>query len=100
MCRAWHGKRKRIKINVEFYQLVSDNKSQQSVQGRIRDFMTKEKELITQRELAHTLGVCAATIRRWEDCPRVAISKGRHRFNLAAVRAWLELRAAGKGVQA
>ena len=62
-----------------------------------------EAELLTQRKVARMLGVCVTTVRRWKDCPRVAISPGRYRYNLAAVRAWLESRAAGtagKGVEA
>lgn len=56
--------------------------------------------LLTQRKTAQALGVCVTTVRRWKDCPRVRISPGRYRYDLAAVRAWLETRTAGKGVQA
>lgn len=55
-------------------------------------YMHMETTLLTQRKLAHALGVCVVTVRRWKECPRVAISKGRHRYDLAAVRAWLESR--------
>ena len=50
---------------------------------------------MTQQDIAKALGVCNTTVRRWQDCPRIAISKGRYRYNLAAVRAWLESRTAG-----
>ena len=59
-----------------------------------------ETALLTQRKLARSLGVCVTTVRRWKNCPRVAITPGRYRYDLAAVRAWLETRTAGKGVQA
>lgn len=48
--------------------------------------------LLTQKKLAAELGVCVMTVRRWKECPRVAITKSRHRYDLAAVRAWLESR--------
>ena len=56
--------------------------------------------LLTQRKIARALGVCVATVRRWKECPRIAISPGRYRYDLAAVRAWLESRTDGKEVQA
>lgn len=61
------------------------------------------KKYLNQKQVARSLGVCTATVRRWKGCPRVAISKGRYRYNLAAVRAWLESRTAdtaGKEVEA
>ncbi len=64
--------------------------------------MLNNKKLITQKGIAAALGVCVATVRRWKGCPRVAISPGRYRYDVGAVRAWLESRTAnaGKGVQA
>ena len=48
--------------------------------------------LKTQKAIAAILGVCPSTVRRWTDCPRVPISKGRFRYNLEQVKAWLESR--------
>ena len=58
------------------------------------------KKLITQKELAAALGVCVSTIYRWKQCPKVAISNGRYRYDLAAVRAWLDSCPFGEEVEA
>lgn len=63
------------------------------------------KELKTKTELALEMGCGEATVNRWiaAGCPheRKAINSRRVRpyFDLAAVRAWLETRAAGKEVE-
>lgn len=61
--------------------------------------------LKNQKETAKALGVCVNTLRRWAGCPKVEISRDKNgkaicRYDVQQVRAWLESRTAGKGVQA
>lgn len=63
---------------------------------------TKETKcaFCTQKEVAAHFSVGAATVRRWHGlgCPRVYVTErkagtgSRPRYDLAAVRAWLETR--------
>lgn len=50
----------------------------------------KEKKLVTQKELAGMLGICALTVRKWKECPVVKISAKRHRYDPEAVMTWLK----------
>jgi len=48
-------------------------------------------------QVANRLGVCTLTVRNWAKagCPHFTIGKGRKRFDLTAVKAWLAARDGG-----
>jgi excisionase family DNA binding protein len=61
---------------------------------------TRADELLTARELARLLKVSSKTVYRlaWSgDLPAFKISRKCVRFDLEAVRRWLEMRAVNKG---
>lgn len=82
------------KTHMDTLRFIVVNNKQQKRMKRILNTMTTLK---TQKAIAASLGVCPATVRRWKDCPRVPISKGRHRYNLEQVKAWLESRSRKEG---
>jgi excisionase family DNA binding protein len=56
----------------------------------------EEAELSTD-QIANRLGVCTLTVRNWAKagCPHFTVGKGRKRFDLTAVKAWLAARDGG-----